>query len=635
MSSASARLVQHVATALHVDTFDLDFYVKVLCPLVVLLLIPCCAGVVYHYAAPYPQSTWPVRLLAFCTLGLGFSGILLLPLDLTLSSNNDNTVNATYLPWLITYWCSFLLAFVVLPITRKSLQSGYFSWRARLWDSIRSSVRTWLILFVVLLVCMIFLAIKTHTSVINVLPLLMAIGNTYGLLLVALLLGYGLVDVPRRLWRHGSAAQELRKCHILANAADEALFEAVWQLQDLEEEIDSVLEPVIATRSNMVNDLIYQDCLHQLLARRNAAEFVHNAELLSRRASKQASSQKTALMLADSSEGLVLDQNFPSTAQLATLHKRLKSSHANLRQAQQAWHDLVQTSRHYQAIVSGDQSYFTSKFQFKWYTFWLQPCTRLLAICAATMSLLVLWCETTVALPYNTSPFALILKLLSAHLLGFCLVALIPLLYMSVCVYSSLFKISFFGPYSLRANRQSSGVALIFSSQYLVRMQFPLGYNYLVMLKYDSSASSFFAIMQNMATVPFFGTSFNVYAPLLILTLCGFTLCNGYSKLLHLLGLEHEDAILQSADVESKVREGQVLLRRHEERSAASTALTSTHNSTSTRLVEPPARIKQFKVSCSNEDETKALSPKSRALEVSSTSDDDVSPRYKWWNPLV
>lgn len=74
--------------------------------------------------------------------------------------------------------------------------------------------------------------------------------------------------------------------------------------------------------------------------------------------------------------------------------------------------------------------------------------------------------------------------------------------------------------------------------------------------------------MSNMNTVPFLGTSFSVYAPLLILALCAFTLCNGYARLLSVLGVEHEDAILLAdhETLDSKVNEGITLLRRHSDR---------------------------------------------------------------------
>ncbi len=85
-------------------------------------------------------------------------------------------------------------------------------------------------------------------------------------------------------------------------------------------------------------------------------------------------------------------------------------------------------------------------------------------------------------------------------------------------------------------------------------------------IKFDTSSTdcAFAHVMSNMETVPFFGTNFSIYAPLLILALCGFTLCNGYARLLALLRIEHEDAILlgDQETLENKVNEGITLLRR-------------------------------------------------------------------------
>lgn len=107
----------------------------------------------------------------------------------------------------------------------------------------------------------------------------------------------------------------------------------------------------------------------------------------------------------------------------------------------------------------------------------------------AALSIFVLLSEVTLAVPLNLSPLSWTLHALdgyyrydnsSARVL-FQISALVPLLYMSICVYACLFQMSLLGPYCLRGNRQSTGVALVFNAQYLVRLQFPLGYNYLLM----------------------------------------------------------------------------------------------------------------------------------------------------------
>ena len=64
--------------------------------------------------------------------------------------------------------------------------------------------------------------------------------------------------------------------------------------------------------------------------------------------------------------------------------------------------------------------------------------------------------------------------------------------------------------------------------------------------------------MSDMETIPFFGTSFSVYAPLLILAVVIFTLCDFYPRILRFLGIEHEDALLigDEDELDGKVNEG-------------------------------------------------------------------------------
>ena len=76
---------------------------------------------------------------------------------------------------------------------------------------------------------------------------------------------------------------------------------------------------------------------------------------------------------------------------------------------------------------------------------------------------------------------------------------------------------------------------------------------------------AFSKLMSNMSTVPFFGTSFSFYAPLMIAIVCSITLYNVYPRLLSILGIDHEDAIYLVDDeesLESQMNEGILLLKR-------------------------------------------------------------------------
>jgi len=231
---------------------------------------------------------------------------------------------------------------------------------------------------------------------------------------------------------------------------------------------------------------------------------------------------------------------------------------------------VISPSASFSEKVFSRMLYYQKYMNYIWMCY-LRCCTyRILGFTTACLSLVVLWSEATMALPYSLSPFALFLKLFEEDELEsgmlFKISALIPLLYISACVYTSLFKVSFFGANCLRGSKQSPGVALLFNAQYLIRMQFPMGYNYLNMLKIDTSSTTcaFSKVMSDMSTVPFFGTQFSFYAPLLIIGLCYFTLINGYARMLSILGIDHEDAILMGDQetLDNQVHEGILLLTR-------------------------------------------------------------------------
>ena len=93
-------------------------------------------------------------------------------------------------------------------------------------------------------------------------------------------------------------------------------------------------------------------------------------------------------------------------------------------------------------------------------------------------------------------------------------------------------------------------------------------------LKYDMTHCAFNNIMSDMETIPFFGTSFSVYAPLLILAVVIFTLCDFYPRILRFLGIDHEDALLigDEDELDGKVNEGLQLMKRDADRRNSSSS---------------------------------------------------------------
>jgi len=610
-----------------------------------------------------------IILLSIISFGLGSAAVALLPIDLSYAASttspdtaendnndaqqqnnnqdggdqNDNSNldnNPTYIPWQITYWTTFLLAWLILPITRESLLSGHFTLFQRIRNGFTKSIKAIFIMSVCGFIAVIAMAIhlKSVHLVTIVLPVLMALGNTYGLVLVSLLLGNGLVNVPKRFWREACPANELRRIRMVACSVEEELFDSIMALEDVEDKIEEVCATVVNLRESgdenvtmMENEeggvslgttsrrmrgcwgllcwkadqvTQFHECLEELVRRKNEGRDLCSERRTRRGGSGTSPRNRRRASSDNDNDDAAETINTMDVKYLVTLNTQLKKAQERVISAELRWNELVDHNRIVSALMNddndrgsvtgvqdgNDDTYNSNllssassslscchRVKYPLQRFWLKYLRyhtyRLIAVTTAVLSVFVLLSEVTLASSLNLSPFSWTLAALdrwggtSSQIL-FQLAALVPLLYMSICVYTCLFQMSLLGPYCLRGNRQSHGVALVFNAQYLVRLQFPLGYNYLLMLKYDMSNCAFSNIMSDMETIPFFGTSFSVYAPLLILLVCALSLFDCYPKMLHWLGIEHEDALLlgDQDDLESKVNEGIQLMTRDAER---------------------------------------------------------------------
>lgn len=589
-----------------------------------------------------------IILLSIASIGLGSAAVALLPIDLSYASRakaanvtshegetDDDYIysysnNPTYIPWKVTYWTTFFLAWIILPITRQSLTSGQFTRYQRIKDGVSRSIKGIVLMMIAGVVTVIVSAVKLRTwhIVTIVMPALMALGNTYGLVLVALLLGNGLVNIPKRFWREACPSSVLRRSRIIASHIEESLFESVMQLEDIEDKIEEVCAMAVqldeggdeglmrnedgeltlrgqskrATRCSCcgVDEVTeFHGCLEVLVRRKNETINLC-AERRTRRNDSPTRGHHHRRRASRDDDGDTPEEvNTMDINYLLSLSSKLMDAQENVNSAQLRWDTLMEHSRLFSALMDGEVAttggavgdrrqgsdgsnenllspssnhgscgkvcYMLRRVWVRYLRF---PTYRVVAMITAVLSVFVLMSEVTLGSKMNLSPFSWLVHGIektdqSSHQIPFQIAALVPLLYMSLSLYSSLFQI--FGSYSLRGNRQSHGVALLFNAQYLVRLQFPLGYNYLLMLKYDLSHCAFGAIMDDMSTIPFLGASFSVYAPLLILAVCLFTLCDVYPRLLKFLGIEHEDALLvgDADELAQKENDGIQLMKRH------------------------------------------------------------------------
>jgi hypothetical protein len=120
--------------------------------------------------------------------------------------------------------------------------------------------------------------------------------------------------------------------------------------------------------------------------------------------------------------------------------------------------------------------------------YWRTKCyhifCKIVAVICGAASILILWSE--VAMSTNkVSPVGSIIVGFSdagAGIFVVQVVSFLNLFYISLCTFFALFKVNLGWAYTLQGDKQSSDSALLYVSAYVSRLQFSLGYNFLLFL---------------------------------------------------------------------------------------------------------------------------------------------------------
>ena len=114
--------------------------------------------------------------------------------------------------WQFSYWAAFSLCWIVFPFLSDYVDAGEFTVAGRIKRSIINNLIFYGIALVIAMFPLAYLWFKgqfegygydssSHLACrVSFKGFLMALGNAWGLFLIILFLGYGIVQVPRRFW---------------------------------------------------------------------------------------------------------------------------------------------------------------------------------------------------------------------------------------------------------------------------------------------------------------------------------------------------------------------------------------------------------------------------------------------------
>ncbi|KAF9200304.1 hypothetical protein BGZ49_009477 [Haplosporangium sp. Z 27] len=447
----------------------------------------------------------------------------------------------------------FVLTWAMIPLLQAYTQSGEFSVMKRFRHAVRYNILYQLAVGSIALLGLVFI---WYQGTSNIRAYIMALSNSWGLVLVVIFMGHGMVDVPRRLWHKGDNERELRRISFQASVVKD-------KRQDTEDEVHNVAKELsVVCHKVQLSDPLrpYVDKMVQHFPAVRGIQFessraaspIPNSQ--SQRDTSGATGASLGIPRAPGGRKQALESLVPpviTEKYLADLHARTKRAIRMNDRWTAIWHDLLKAGYLIQDIqenMDNPEKKFRSslrlasskpkewRLSFEWY--WhlkLRPILlRSMSVLCAIMSLLIVWSEVTYQ---NVNPILSVIGLL-VHLAreqmsygAIEAVSFITMTYMCTCAYSSLMKMKLLNNYVIVPNHHTDEPTLLFFGAYLCRLIFPLVYNYLTISAAGTEDNTEFATyMGKIDMVPFLG-EFNYYLPYAILIPTLITLSNVFAKM--------------------------------------------------------------------------------------------------------
>lgn len=408
-----------------------------------------------------------------------------------------------------------MLTWAIIPIVQNYCVSGYFTVLSRLKNAVKELWRFYLIIGLVAVIGVVVAAAFGKLKLTTLPRLIITLSNAYGLLIVIALLGYGLVEVPRILWRRSFPEKRLFwHWHRVGRSSN--------RLEKATKELSRCIQAVAATSQQITNsNKLLRSKIEVLVAYLKSITEIPFEEFSAFRWDVD-SLTEDELDYASDIQGL------------SRLHKRLKLAVTDYIGTKGEFVLFLRKSIDLEAICRIRKHGLNAADDFrnlKWYQVltlrynsFVRPLVqRIEAVLTASLSLIIVWCEATISWGQNPdlSPISILIhspSVISSPWLLQSIVGL-TLLYVVIAAYFSLFRLGGLGPYHMIL-AATGAWSLLLNGSLLARFAAPLAFNYLHVIRManwkDGSRSMSFVRLMKMEDVPLFGTAFNTWFPIVL-----------------------------------------------------------------------------------------------------------------------
>ncbi|OCL08374.1 hypothetical protein AOQ84DRAFT_318474, partial [Glonium stellatum] len=532
-----------------------------------------------------PLRTSPAYLIVpvFLAIALPASIVLLVPIDLASSAGTDTggsrgiwlPERVTLVSWRISYWLTFALTWVILPLLGEYCDAGYREPKDRFMYALRSNGRYQLITLGSGTVGAVYFFVQSGFNFDSFKALVMGMAYAWGLIMAIYLMGHGLVALPRQLFRDASISGRLRRLQSQAPKIHDRLMESIDKLDQYEAQVLQLRQRKNGTA-------------------RDFQEWID--ELAETSALPESRAPATTARHSASTVPPVITERY-----LADLTRKLKRArHAKIRFSD-SWDRLVRSALNTQAIIDSAASkrlefrkslYDTPSSNFLSRITFLTPYTRYLlhtriapslyylsSALLALASAAIIWSEVVKSLEAKLS----LVGLTVVHhprsdrgQIGLAgqVIAGGWLSYMCVCAFYALTDARFWGNRALVRRGTYPESATWYSLQ-VAKLTVPLAYNFTTFMPPTLyRTTSFYRFLGRLIDLTQLWAGFSSFFPILILVPVCATAFNLYGKIKAVCGfadlLEDEhDGAEAAVFGEGSWREGRALIEREVQAAAA------------------------------------------------------------------
>eukprot|EP00882_Tetradesmus_deserticola_P011812 GHRQ01012503.1.p1 GENE.GHRQ01012503.1~~GHRQ01012503.1.p1 ORF type:complete len:656 (+),score=303.76 GHRQ01012503.1:330-2297(+) len=416
-----------------------------------------------------------------------------------------------------------VLTWLALPFFQVYADAGDFTVGGRCLTSLKENGLLYGLAGAAGAVGLLVIVVYERTLALSDLPALgMALSNTFGLSAGILLMGYGLVEIPREMWK-SDPGHLLKWCaHRAGRFAEDVLRTT--------NELESVVTIIVANDKQMPR----RDPLRPYMA---AISTAAEQESPVKPSSVVASGYDMDTLAADD-----LEYNYDK-AGLAALRRRLAAAIHDFKGAHAQYEEVIRQALDQEAIIkcrqlgvyeppglaAGEAGWrgYAARALWRWRCVGQPIGRKVMAALLVCFSGCVVWSEATIFTGGHPdlSPFSRAIRGSLGSEWGLQLLVMMPLAYICICTYFALFRINAFN-YNKLLPRTTTGAALMQNGSLMARFAAPTCWNLLHMVNMDGvidgqgGTTVFTQNMGTMTVLPVLGKHLNTYLPLLLVVHC-------------------------------------------------------------------------------------------------------------------